>query len=174
MSTRTRWWSALGLALAGAAVLPLAIRAPRLTLLNAALRVDYAWIVGAAALIAAVLLVMAALLVPRGWARAALIVPAVVVATVGGSRLRYRLEVQPEGLRSRGLTGSTVLPWAEVTHVDRGTDALIVWGRGDAQIRVDTAQFEGTQRAALERALARRIVESTSATAPAMAPVARP
>ena len=41
----------------------------------------------------------------------------------------------------------------------------MIWGRGDAQIRVDTANFQGDQRAALERALARRIVESTNATA---------
>ncbi len=50
MSTRTRWLSALGLGLAAAAVLPVALRSPRLTLLNAALRIDYAWVVGTAAL----------------------------------------------------------------------------------------------------------------------------
>jgi hypothetical protein len=52
-----------------------------------------------------------------------------------------------------------------VTHVDRGTEALVVWGIGDAQIRIDTARFQGDQRAALERALARRIVESTRSVA---------
>ena len=82
---------------------------------------------------------------------------------MGGARLRYRLEVQPEGLSSRGLTGRRCVAWAEVTHVDRGTEALIVWGRGDEQIRIDTASFEGGQRAALERAAGRRIVESTAA-----------
>jgi hypothetical protein len=90
---------------------------------------------------------------------------AVVIAGVGGARLRYRLDIQPEGLNSRELTGSTLVPWGEVTHVDRGTEALVVWGRGDAQIRVDTASFEGDQRAALERALARRIIESTQSAA---------
>jgi Bacterial PH domain len=164
MSTRARWWSAFALGIAAAAVMPLAMRSPRLTLLNAALRVDYGWAVGAAALAAALLLVGAAVLVPRRWARAALAIGAVLIAGVGGARLRYRLEVQPAGLDSRGLTGSTTLPWAEITHVDRGTEALVVWGRGDAQIRVDTASFAGDQRAALERALARRIVESTQAT----------
>jgi hypothetical protein len=161
MSTRARWSSALVLGLGAAAVLPLALRSPRLTLLNAALRVDYGWAVGSAALAAAFLLVTAAALAPPRWAKAALVIGAALIAGVGGARLRYRLEVQPEGLSSRGLTGSTMLAWAEVTHVDRGTEALIVWGRGDEQIRVDTASFEGGQRAALERALARRIVEST-------------
>ena len=165
MSTRARWWSALALALLAAAVLPLALRSPRLTLLNAALRVDYGWVVGAAALAAAVLLAASAVLAPRRWLRATAVVAALVAGTVGGTRLRYRLEVQPDGLSARGLTGSTILPWGDVTHVDRGTEALVVWGRGDAQIRVDTANFQGDQRAALERALARRIVESTNAAA---------
>jgi Bacterial PH domain len=165
MSMRARWWSALALALLAAAVLPLALRSPRLTLLNAALRVDYGWVVGAAALAAAVLLAASAVLAPRRWLRATAVVAALLAGTVGGTRLRYRLEVQPDGLSARGLTGSTTLPWGDVTHVDRGTEALVVWGRGDAQIRVDTGSFQGDQRAALERALARRIVESTNATA---------
>ena len=165
MSTRARWLSALGLGAAAAAVLPVALRSPRLTLLNAALRIDYGWVVGAAALGAALLLVAAAALAPRRWARAALVGGAVVVAGVGSARLRYRLDVQPDGLNSRELTGSTLVPWGEVTHVDRGTEALVIWGRGETQIRVDTASFEGDQRAALERALARRIIESTKASA---------
>jgi len=163
MSTRARWISALGLGLAAAAVLPVALRSPRLTLLNAALRIDYGWVVGPAALAAALLLAAAAALVPRPWARAVLVVGAVAVAGVGSARLRYRLDIEPDGLNSRELTGTTLVPWGEVTHVDRGTEALVVWGRGDAQIRVDTASFEGDQRAALERALARRIIESTKA-----------
>ena len=163
MSTRARWSSALVLGLLALAALPMALRSPRLTLLNAALRVDYGWMVGAAALAAAVFLAAAAVLAPPRWVKVALVLVAASVAAVGGARLRYRLEVQPEGLSSRGLTASTMLPWAEVTHVDRGTEALIVWGRGDEQIRIDTASFEGGQRAALERALARRIVESTAA-----------
>jgi hypothetical protein len=163
MSTRARWISALGLGLAAAAVLPVALRSPRLTLLNAALRIDYGWVVGTAALAAALLLAAAAALVPRRWARAVLVVGAVAVAGVGSARLRYRLDIEPDGLNSRELTGTTLVPWGEVTHVDRGTEALVVWGRGDAQIRVDTASFEGDQRAALERALARRIIESTKA-----------
>jgi hypothetical protein len=157
--------SALGLGLAAAAVLPVALRSPRLTLLNAALRIDYGWVVGVAALGAAVLLAAAAAIAPRRWARGALVLFAVTVAGVGGSRLRYRLDVQPDGLNSRELTGSTLVPWGEVTHVDRGTEALVIWGRGETQIRVDTASFEGDQRAALERALARRIIESTKAAA---------
>src|SRR5437762_11186083 len=98
MSTRTRWWSALALALAAAAVLPLALRSPRLTLLNAALRVDYGWVVGAAALAAAVLLAASAVLAPRRWLRATAVVGALLARTAGGTRLRHRLAVQPDAL----------------------------------------------------------------------------
>jgi hypothetical protein len=157
--------SAAGLAIAAAAALPLALRSPRLTLLNAALRIDYGWAVGAAALGVALLLAGAAALAPRRWARGAFVAGAVVIAGVGGTRLRYRLDVQADGLNSRELTGSTLVPWGEVTHVDRGTEALVIWGQGETQIRVDTASFEGDQRAAHERALARRIIESTKSAA---------
>src|SRR3954469_12040858 len=150
MSMRARWSSALLLGIAAAAVLPVALRSPRLTLLNAALRVDYGWAAGAGALLAALLLATSAAVAPRRWVRATAVALALMVAGMAGTRLRYRLEVQPEGLSSRGLTGSTTLPWAEVTHVDRGTEALVIWGRGDAQIRVDTGSFHGDQRAALE------------------------
>ena len=48
--------------------------------------------------------------------------------------------------------------------MDRGTGGPRSSGAaGDEQIRIDTASFEGGQRAALERALARRILESTAA-----------
>jgi hypothetical protein len=161
-SDRRRWWWAAGLALAAGAVLPLALRAPRLTLLNTALRIDYHWAVGAAGLASAALLAVAAALAPRWWARAVLIMIALGIAALGGARLRYRLEIGPEGLHSRELTSATTLAWAEVSHVDRGTEAIVIWGRGEAQIRVDTGSFAGDQRAALERALARRILESTS------------
>jgi hypothetical protein len=86
--------SASGLAIAAAAALPLALRSPRLTLLNAALRIDYGWAVGAAALGVALLLAGAAVLAPRRWARGAFVAGAVVIAGVGGTRLRYRLDVQ--------------------------------------------------------------------------------
>src|SRR3954466_3993790 len=118
MSTRARWFTVSALGLAAAAVLPLALRSPRLTLLNAALRVDYAWMVGAAALAAAILLMAGAAIGPSRWVKAALILAALSIAVLGGARLRYRLEVQPEGLSSRGLSGATMLAWADVTHVD--------------------------------------------------------
>ncbi len=170
MSTRARWWSTLGLALAALAVLPLALRPPRLTLLNAALRVDYSWAVCAAAVAAALLLGAAAVAAPARWARRVGWVAALLAAALGASRIRYRIETRADVVYARALTGSTAVPWAEVTRVDRGPEMLVVWGRGDAQVRLDTSGFAGDQRAALERALARHIVESTLPTAAAARP----
>ncbi len=162
MSSRARWTLALVAVALASGLAPVAFRPPRLTLLNAALRVDFGWIVAAAALASGALLAGGALAAPRRWARVGFAGAAVLAIAFAGARLRYRLEVRPDSLYARELTGSTAVAWADVTHVDRGTEALVVWGRGDAQIRVDTAPFAGDQRAALERALARRIVESTN------------
>jgi hypothetical protein len=84
-----------------------------------------------------------------------------VAATFGASRLSYRVETRADVVYARALGGSTSVPWSEVTRVDRGPELLVVWGRGDTQVRLDTSGFAGDQRAALERALARRIFEST-------------
>ncbi len=161
MSTRARWWSTLGLGVAAAAVLPLALRPPRLTLLNAALRVDYGWAVCLAAVSTALLLAAAAAAAPPRWARRVGAGVAIVAATFGASRLSYRVETRTDVVYARALAGSTSVPWAEVTRVDRGRQILVVWGRGDTQVRLDTSGFAGEQRAALERALARHIFEST-------------
>src|SRR6266480_7499476 len=107
MSTRARWWSTLGLALAAVAVLPLALRPPRLTLLNAALRVDYSWAVCAAAVAAALLLGAAAVAAPPRWARRVGWVAALLAAALGASRIRYRIETRADVVYARALTGST-------------------------------------------------------------------
>ena len=69
MSTRARWGSTLGLAMAAMGLFPVALRPPRLTLLNAALRVDYGWAVVAAAVSSAVLLAAAGFAAPPLWVR---------------------------------------------------------------------------------------------------------
>lgn len=149
------------LALAAAAALPLALRPPRLTLLNAALRVDYGWAVCTAALATATLVTAAAAAAPSRWPRRIGATVAVLATAFGASRLAYRVETRSDVVYARALTGATSVPWSEVTRVDRGPDLLVVWGRGESQVRLDTSGFAGDQRAALERALARHIVEST-------------
>jgi hypothetical protein len=161
MSRRARWWSTVALAVAAAAALPFALRPPRLTLLNAALRVDYGWAACTAALATALLLAAAAASAPSRWPRRAGAVLAVIAAAFAAARVAYRVETRADVVYARALTGATSVPWSEVTRVDRGPDLLVVWGRGESQVRLDTSGFAGDQRAALERALARRIIEST-------------
>src|SRR5204862_2157387 len=100
-----RWWSTLGLALAAAAMLPLALRPPRLTLLNTALRLDYGWAVCLAALATALLLAAAAAAAPPRWARRVGAGVAIAAAAFGASRLSYRVETRPDVGYARALGG---------------------------------------------------------------------
>lgn len=152
-------------AVLAAALAPFAFRPPRYTLLNAALRVDYPWWVGAAAAGATVALVLTAIAIRHRGGRWTAGAVAVLVAVFAASRVAYRLEAGPEALRAREWTGSTALPWSEVTRVDRGPEVLVVWGKGDAQVRVDTSAFRAEQRASLERTIARHVSMARSAAA---------
>jgi hypothetical protein len=140
--------------------LSVAFGAPRITLLNAALRIDHPWTAGAGALAGALgfwLWVLA--LRPRAL-RLALGVAGAAAAALGAGLLTYRLEVDDFGLASRSWLGHTVIPWAQVSRVESGPARVVVWGVGDEQVRIDTAGFEGSQRATLDRAIARQVREA--------------
>ena len=154
--TRRTTVAAVGAVLA-VGLAPLAFRPPRYTLLNAALRVDYPWWVGAAAAGATLALALTTIAVRQRAGRWVAGAAAVLVAVFTTSRVAYRLEAGPEALRAREWTGSTALPWSEVTRVDKGPEVLVVWGKGDTQVRVDTSAFRAEQRASLERTIARRV-----------------
>lgn len=133
---------------------------PRLVFVNAGLQIEYPLARGLAALgaMAGVALVAAAL--PKLALRLVACVAALGVFFVALHLLLYRLEATDAGLLSRGVLGTTGMAWREVMGVDRGGDQLIVTGRGDKQIRIDTTDFESDQRATLERTIARRVQES--------------
>lgn len=135
----------------------LAATPPRITLLNAALRIDYPWRAGAGALVAAAGAGLAAALVRRRWAQALCGLLAFAATGVGLSLLTYRLETTPEALESESVFSRTVVPWRDVTRVDAGPAMVVVWGAGETQIRVDTADFRPEQRATLDRSIARLV-----------------
>ena len=139
----------------------LALGPPRITLVNAGLRIEYPWSQGIGAGLATIGLGLAAAAVPARWrwARIALAVLALAAAGVAVDRLAYRLEADDRGLVSRSWMGPTVVPWAEVTRVQSGPEVVVVWGKDDAQVRVDTSHFEPQQRATLDRTIARRVRE---------------
>ncbi len=150
--------AALGVAAIGVGAL-FALGGPRITLTNAAVRIDYPWSHGAGALTVAVGLAVVAAAVPRRAARLlfGLLASAALLASL--ERLAYHLDTDEAGLVSYGLTGTTTVRWAQVTRVESGPSVVVVWGFGDTQIRVDTSGFKAEQRAILDRAIARRVRE---------------
>ena len=133
--------------------------APRITLVNDAVRVDYPRRLGIAGLVAAAGAALVATALPRRGPRVAVGVVAVAGLLVAVDRLVYRLEAGASGLISHGVLGATRLAWGDVTRVESGPEVVVVWGPGDAQIRVGTASFKPEQRAVLDRAIARRVRE---------------
>ena len=134
--------------------------APRLTLLNTSLRIEFPASLAAAALVAAVGGALLAWACP--WRVGRLLCAALVIGALLGAAhlLRYRLEATDAGIVSRGLLGSTAIAWRDVSRVSQGPDLVFVAGRDSAQIKVDTTDFAPEQRASLERAIARRVRES--------------
>jgi hypothetical protein len=146
----------------------LAIGPPRLTLLNAALRIDHPLQHGLGALLVCAGLVVLVVLVGRPWARFGLGALAAAALFVAADRLGYALEIDDAGLAASSLLGRSVVSWREVSRVETGAAAVVVWGGPERQIRVDTSAFRPEQRATLERAIARR-VGAVDAAGPASA-----
>ena len=132
---------------------------PRITLVNDAVWVDYPQRLGVAGLVAAAGAALVAAALSRRAPRILCAILALACALAGLDRLVYRLETGAGGLISHGLFGATRLAWGEITRVESGPDVVVVWGSGDAQIRVGTASFKPEQRAALDLAIARRVRE---------------
>lgn len=152
--------------LAGLAVAALAAggyfstRAPRITLLNASLVIDYPWPRAAAALVCAVALGTLAALQTRPVLRRIGLVLALGPLLVAGHLFRYRLEAGGSALVSRSLIGATTIAWREMRGVELGaTSVLLRGGEDQRSIRIDTSDFAPEQRAIVERTLARHVRE---------------
>ena len=143
---------------AGAAV---SMGAPRLTLTNAGLSVEYPWFRGAGAIVAALGAALLAVVVQRRWARVAAGALAALGVVVGGHLLAYRLEADAAGFSSRGLGGRQAVAWPAIRRVDTGPGVLVLVDGDEARIEVDTTDFRPEQRASLERTIARRIKDSS-------------
>jgi hypothetical protein len=138
----------------------LALGPPRLTWQNAGLRVDHPPYQGAAALLAAAL-VMATAVGARPRAAAAIAFAAAAgLATLGAQRLAWRVEAIGPGLRQRTLAGWTRIAWPDVVAVEPLPGAVRVRApRGDS-IEVATRGLGTEDRMRLERTIARRVREA--------------
>ncbi len=129
---------------------------PRLTLVNAAIAIDYPWTRGAAALGAALAFGLFAACVPRPRLRLLLLLLALLPTAVGLQLLLFRVEAADAGLSARGLLGSTSLAWKEITAVSLLGGSVLVQGRSGS-IEIDTTDFSPEQRGVLERSIARHV-----------------
>jgi PH (Pleckstrin Homology) domain-containing protein len=134
---------------------------PRLTLLNAGLSVQHPWRHPVGAVIAAGGAALLAAASPRRWSRLIFHALAALSLVVAIHLVAYRVDADQSGLASRGLLGRTRIPWPEVAGVDGDASQVVVTGKSQNKIRVDTTDFRPDQRATLDRTIARRVRESS-------------
>ncbi len=156
MSRRT-WLLALGLpALAGGCWF--AINAvPKLTLSNNGLRFTHAAAAPLGALLAAGGALALAAIPRRRSLRAGAALLALGLLVIGAQRALFRVEVGPDRLSVRGLSGVRSVGWAEVTRIDGQAGELFLEGRSGAAVHISTALLPPEQQASLERAIARHV-----------------
>ncbi|HEV8253397.1 MAG TPA: hypothetical protein VGQ78_01470 [Vicinamibacteria bacterium] len=154
------WWlRQVAGAAAVAAGAVFAFGAPRLTLVNSGLRVEYPHTQAAAAAVMAAGAALVAFGLRPRWARAGCVVLAVAAVAVAARRISYRLELDGRGVVSRQWGDETAVAWSDVSRIESGPARIVVWGGNDRRLAVDTSTFRPDQRAALDRAIARRVME---------------
>jgi len=161
MTSSRRLWAGAGMVVLVAGAM-LSLGSPRLTILNAGLRVEYPWRCGAGALLSAAGGLLVGRTARRQWVRAIAAGLGLLGLAVGLQLLRYRVDADESGIGARGLLGSTRLSWEEVVQVESLPSVVVVSARG-RRIRMDVADFRPQDRAALDRTIARRVRETPSA-----------
>jgi hypothetical protein len=148
--------------LVAVALAGLALGAPRFTWANEGVRVEHPWVHAAAAALAALTLVAAAWRAPRGHVAAACL-GAILLAGLAAQRAAYRLDAVEAGIRGRSLAGSIGLAWREIEAVEPRAAAITLRARDGRTLVVATGRFAPDERVRLERTIARRVLEASSA-----------
>ncbi len=139
--------------------------APRLTLRNDAISIDYPASLGLALIAAAALVSAGAARAPGVW-RWTLAALTLACAGLGIGRLTYSVAADGEELRQKSLFGRRVLAWTTISRVDLEPKRIVAWGAGNTTIRVPTARFTAEQRASLEQTISRRVYDATAVADP--------
>jgi hypothetical protein len=158
--TLVRVWRAALLVLAGGAA-AYASGPPRFAWANSGLRVDHPPAQGAAALVGALLLGVAAF---GARPRALAILggaAALGLCLLGADRLAWRLDAVDTGLSERTTLGWTRLGWQEIASVDLLPNALLVRSRSGVTVTLGTGAYPADERSRLERTIARRVHEAS-------------
>jgi len=151
--------AAAGAALFGAGAW-LAGGPPRLTLLNASLRLHHPWTQAAGALVAAGGAGLAAAMVRRRALRVAAGLVAAGALVAGARLIAYRVELSDDALVAASLLQRSEIPWDAIARVEIAPGALLVFEREQLVLRLDTAGLSGDQKATLERGISRRVREA--------------
>jgi hypothetical protein len=137
----------------------LSVGEPRLTMVNAGIEVTYPWPRGAGALLVALGLAALAGSTPKAWSRILAGGLAALSLWVGLHLLTYRLDTNDSGIRSRAHLVESEMAWKDVVDVGLEPTVVVVAGRDERRIFIDTTDYTPDQRAALNRTIARRITE---------------
>jgi hypothetical protein len=137
-----------------------AFAVPRLTLVNASLVLRYPIASSAGLLVAATGLAIAGLALRVRVLRVIILTMGLCVLLWGVDRYLFQLEAGTSGLSQDGLFGRTTVAWVDVKRVEPGSSIIVVWGKGDAQIRVSTDSLAADDRAVVERTIARHVREA--------------
>jgi PH (Pleckstrin Homology) domain-containing protein len=136
---------------------------PRLTVLNTGFSVTHGLRHPAGALMAAVGAILLAKGATRRGPRVFFIALAILSVGVSIHLASYRVDADHAGLASRSLLRWIRIPWSEVAGVDGDAGLVVVTGKNQNKIRVDTTDFRPDQRATLDRTISRRVRESSPA-----------
>ena len=162
MSPRAAGRAAL-LAFAAAAA-AFALGPPRLLWENEGLRLQHPPGHAVAALLGAAALAAIAL-PPRPRAIPVLALAAAFgLAGLAVQRLAWRVEAVEAGLHERTLAGWTRIAWRDVESVGSRGNAVVVRSRDGTAIALATRGFGADDRTRLERTVARRLREASTAT----------
>jgi len=117
---------------------------PRLTLLNAGLSVQHPWRHPGGAVIAAAGATLLAAASPRRWSRLLFHALTALSIAVAIHLVRYRVDADQTALAARGLLGGPEFPGAKLQAWDGDTSQVVVKGKAQNKIRVDTTDFRPT------------------------------
>jgi hypothetical protein len=133
---------------------------PLMLVQNEGLVVRYAWYRAAGALLVAVAFVGLTQAVRSRVGRGLLVLCALAALGPASFLVRYRLELDAEGVSQREWLAPRKLAWSEIVQVDPRPDGIVVRGPEPPPMWIDTVGMRPTDRAALDRNVTRRLQEA--------------
>jgi hypothetical protein len=152
--------------LAGAvAAVAFALGPPQVLWQNAGPSIEYPWTARAGGLVGALALAGLGRSLQSARGRVLTLIPAGILVLWSGELFAYRLTATELGVARRDLSGSSSVPWRDVTRVDLESGHVAVHGR-NGTVRIPTNRISPEDRARLERTISRHVREATPGAPP--------